>query len=106
MDNMPQANTDVTCPYCWWRGKRACSFSDPSLKPCPRCGKRVSTGWLFKTVEAVQSLNQLYEKLEQLKAHVCSWDQRESACPVCADEMQIEHQIRLLGGRVRRPNRV
>jgi hypothetical protein len=79
--------------------------SDPSEKPCLRCGKRVSAGWLFKTVEAVQSLNQLYEKLGQLKAHACSCDERESGCPVCADEKQIEHEIRLLGGRVRRPNR-
>ena len=53
MDNMPQANTDVTCPYCWWRGKRACGgrtvdkseldgwvFNDitpPRPAKCPHC---------------------------------------------------------------------
>ncbi len=82
---------------------------------CPQCQQHreltldtglCATCQLVKVVEENHerdaSLSQLYEKLERLKAHVCSYDERESGCPVCEDEKQVEHQIRLLGGRVRK----
>ena len=47
MCDMPMDKIDVTCPYCWWRGKR-----HPytwAARPCPRCGEPVSGEWIFKT---------------------------------------------------------
>ena len=50
MCDMPSPAMDVTCPFCWWRGKRKYYFeNDPQKKPCPACGGKVSGGWLFKT---------------------------------------------------------
>lgn len=57
-DNMPFPKADVTCPYCWWRGKRherwrekAVKIEMPGVgKGCPRCGKPVSDGWIYRTV--------------------------------------------------------
>ncbi len=48
-DNMPFDKDDVTCPYCWWRGKRHPYWRERKPeKPCPRCGRPVSDGWIFK----------------------------------------------------------
>jgi len=45
-DNIPMPKVDVTCPYCWWRGKRHPYRWD--VLPCPRCRMPVSEGWIFK----------------------------------------------------------
>lgn len=53
---------DVTCPFCWWRGKRKYYFeADPQKKPCPKCGARVSGGWLFKTCDPVRDVTKEIE---------------------------------------------
>ena len=58
-DDMPMDKGDVTCPYCWWRGKRHPYWREKveagtfrGNGHCPRCDMPVSDGWLFKTVGA------------------------------------------------------
>ena len=53
-DNMPFPKSDVTCPYCWWRGKRHERWQERKHPAkCPRCGLTVSDGWIFRTVKAL-----------------------------------------------------
>lgn len=62
-DNIPMDKNPVTCPYCWWRGKRHPYWLERHPhKACPRCGMPVSDGWLFRTVEPVSSFSPSNEK--------------------------------------------
>lgn len=49
-DNMPMEKVAVTCPYCWWRGKRHPYRT--TVKPCPRCNGIISEGWILRTCDA------------------------------------------------------
>ena len=62
MCDMPMDKIDVTCPYCWWRGKR-----HPytwAARPCPRCGEPVSGEWIFKTAAIPTSEKQAKTAVE------------------------------------------